>query len=74
MNVPEEDQSTMSIKDAYYDMIKKALREDHVKRIMMLREQDFPVESNAAVYEMSSEEVEEVIRNNKNDFEWGLKD
>ena len=49
MNVPEEDQSTMSIKDAYYDMIKKALREDHVKRIMMLREQDFPVESIAAV-------------------------
>ena len=41
---------------------------------MMLREQDFPVESIAAVYEMSSEEVEEVIRNNKNDFEWGLKD
>ncbi len=74
MTVPEEDQSTMSIKDAYNDLIKKAIREDHVKRIMMLREQDFPVESIAAVYEMSSEEVQEVIRNNKNDFEWGLKD
>lgn len=64
----------MSIKDAYKEMIEKAIKEDHVKRIMMLRQQDFPVDSIAAVYEMSNEEVENVIRNNKNDFEWGLKD
>ena len=55
-------------------MIEKAIKEDHVKRIMMLRQQDFPVESIAAVYEMSNDDVEKVIRDNKNDFEWGLKD
>jgi hypothetical protein len=64
----------MSIKDAYKEMIEKAIKEDHVKRIMMLRQQDFPVESIAAVYEMTSDDVEKVIRDNKNDFEWGLKD
>lgn len=64
----------MSIKDAYNEMIEKAIREDHVKRIMMLRQQDFPIDSIAAVYEMSNDEVETIIRDNKSDYEWGLKE
>lgn len=64
----------MSYEGAFKEMVEKAIRKDHVKRIMMLRQQDFPVDSIAAVYEMSNDEVESIIRDNKSDYEWGLKD
>lgn len=57
----------------FRDLVERTIKKDQVKRIMLLHEQDFPIDSIASVYELSSDDVKKIIEENKNDFEWGLK-
>lgn len=57
----------------FKDLIERSIKKDQVKRIMLLHAQDFPVESIASVYEMSPEDVEKVITDNKAGYDWGSK-
>jgi len=62
----------MGFEDKYMKYVEKALAKDHVKRIMLLQEQGFPVDSIAAVYEKSVDEVKDIIEKNRGGYEWGM--
>ena len=57
----------------FQNLIERSIKKDQVNRIMLLHAQDFPVESIASVYEMTSEDVEKVIKDNKAGYDWGNK-